>query len=397
MTASRLVCIVVLVVPLSTACSEDSASPIGPSPILGGSGGVPLPADTLAAADGAAPGASGDRRQAAAAGPRTDAPEGGDANSPVWTPGPVRNLSYEAATRVRLTWNPPQTDEWTAIRPIQSYPITRDGRLVGTIRASECRPGCSFVSEELGSGSYTFTVRANNGEQGPPTSIVAFIATTTPAAVRQLRAEQVPGDNAVRLTWKPPLAAGQPDLSIIRYYIGGNRYPQATVPASVCTGQGSAASCATLQEHLSYPDTHVFMVYGFNSAGFGARSSVAIRVEDPFTGEEPQANAFTASFSNAPSSHSGRRFNVELTFSEDFRVSYRRVRAALVADGGRIVRVSRTTRGSNRGWRVRVRPRANRTLTLTLPGDRPCAASGALCTTDGRPLTGTASISVPYR
>ena len=109
--------------------------------------------------------------------------------------------------------------------------------------------------------------------------------------------------------------------------------------------------------------------------------------------------AFTASFSGGPASHNGRsRFNVTLTFSEEFSVSYRTLQnRSLQVDGGRIVRVSRRVRNSNLRWRVRIRPSGRNAVTIALPGDRPCDARGALCTRDGRRLTGTATHTVPGR
>ena len=105
---------------------------------------------------------------------------------------------------------------------------------------------------------------------------------------------------------------------------------------------------------------------------------------------------FTAHFANAPSSHNGnRRFWVDLNFSEEFRVSWRRIKnRALAIEGGNINRVRRRVRGSNREWRVRIRPTGSGAVTLTLAGNRPCTVAGALCTRDGRQLAETVTVSV---
>ena len=84
-----------------------------------------------------------------------------------------------------------------------------------------------------------------------------------------------------------------------------------------------------------------------------------------------------------------KRFNVDLIFSEDFRVGYRKLQnESLDIEGGRIVRVRRKVRGSNREWQVRIKPSGAAAVTLTLRGDRACDAPGALCTPDGRRLAG---------
>ena len=63
-------------------------------------------------------------------------------------------------------------------------------------------------------------------------------------------------------------------------------------------------------------------------------------------------------------------------------------------EGGNINRVRRRVRGSNREWRVRIRLTGSGAVTLTLAGNRPCTAAGALCTRDGRQLAETVAVSV---
>ena len=130
-----------------------------------------------------------------------------------------------------------------------------------------------------------------------------------------------------------------------------------------------------------------------NSAGTGPKSYVDVHVADW------ESTPFTARFANAPSSHNGkRRFSVDLNFSEEFRVGWRRIQNhALSIEGGNIVCVRRRVRGSNREWRVRIKPTGSGTVTLTLAGNRPCTDRGALCTTDGRQLAETVTVSVPRR
>ena len=285
---------------------------------------------------------------------------------------------------------------WTSLFPVTQYQVERDGAAVVTLLAGrDCSEtgGCLYRDPDLGPGSYTFRVWAENPEPGPASAITATVTAAVPAEVRELAGEQVDGDHAVLLTWKPPLAGEQVDESVLEYEVVADGYGYATVPASACTGRRLNTSCSARQGDLSYPDTHSFRVTAVSAAGNGAASYVDVHVAAPVS------TPFTARFANAPASHDGRRrFNVDLIFSEDFRVGYRRLRdEALDVSGGRIVRVRRKVRGSNREWQVRIRPGGRAAVTLTLPGDRACDAPGGLCTPDGRRLAGTARVTVPRR
>ena len=159
---------------------------------------------------------------------------------------------------------------------------------------------------------------------------------------RALAGEQVEGDNAVLLTWKPPLANDEVDESVVEYEVVADGSSYSTVEASACTGRRLKTSSSSLRSGLSYPDTHSFRVTAVNSAGNGAPAYVDVHVA------ETVSTPFTASFTTAPASHNGeKRFNVDLIFSEDFRVGYRKLQnESLDIEGGRIVRVRRKVRGS---------------------------------------------------
>ena len=89
-----------------------------------------------------------------------------------------------------------------------------------------------------------------------------MIAAAVPAEVRELAGEQVEGDNAVPLTWKPPLANDKVDESVVDYEVVADVYSYSIVEASACTGRRLNTSCSSLQSALSYPDTHSFRVGG---------------------------------------------------------------------------------------------------------------------------------------
>ena len=111
----------------------------------------------------------------------------------------------------------------------------------------------------------------------------------------------------------------------------------------------------------------------------------------------PKPIPLTASFSNMPASHSGSgEFTFDLTFSENFPLSYRTLRdhAFTEDDHGPVTRAQRKVQGSNQTWTITVEPSGNGAITITLPATTDCNATGAICTDDGRKLSNSTSVSV---
>ena len=67
----------------------------------------------------------------------------------------------------------------------------------------------------------------------------------------------------------------------------------------------------------------------------------------------------------------------------------------LTVTNGEVTGASRKTQGSNLRWVITLQPDGNDDVTIALPATTDCAASGAVCTADGRMLTDGASITVP--
>ena len=110
----------------------------------------------------------------------------------------------------------------------------------------------------------------------------------------------------------------------------------------------------------------------------------------------PQGPPLTASFHDVPSEHDGTNpFAFELRFSEEVDLSYVTLRdRAFAVTNGRVIAAWRVNRASNRRWGIRVQPTAAEDITIVLPGGRACDAAGAICTADGRPLTGSLQATV---
>ena len=119
--------------------------------------------------------------------------------------------------------------------------------------------------------------------------------------------------------------------------------------------------------------------------------------EDAPTGNE---NTLTASFANVPAEHGGggeaNRFSFDLSFSENPEVSYRTLRDnhAFTVTGGDVKKAKRKVQGSNQSWTITVEPHGWGDVNITLPGNRACSASNAVCTPDGRQLSNSPSATI---
>ena len=106
----------------------------------------------------------------------------------------------------------------------------------------------------------------------------------------------------------------------------------------------------------------------------------------------------TASAHDVPSSHNGQdAFIFELRFSEapkpDF--SYRTVRDhAFTVTGGSVTYVRRLEPGKNVRWEITVTPGSSADVAIALNATTDCEAGGAICTEDGRMLSGELKLTV---
>ena len=55
----------------------------------------------------------------------------------------------------------------------------------------------------------------------------------------------------------------------------------------------------------------------------------------------------------------------------------------------------RKVQGSSQTWTITVEPSGNGAITITLPATTDCTATGAICTSDGRKLSNSTSITIP--
>ena len=106
--------------------------------------------------------------------------------------------------------------------------------------------------------------------------------------------------------------------------------------------------------------------------------------------------ALTASTHRVPASHDGSApFTFELRFSEGFPISYKTLRdRAFTVTGGEVKRARRLEQSKNLRWEIQVQPDGDGAVTIVLPVTTDCAASHAICTEDGRPLSNRLEITL---
>ena len=114
------------------------------------------------------------------------------------------------------------------------------------------------------------------------------------------------------------------------------------------------------------------------------------------TVEGPPTVPLTAELDGVPEAHDGEStFTFGLTFSEEPKVGYRRLRdEAFDVGGGAVRQARRRQSGSNLSWELTVEPDSHADVSIRLPETGSCSASGAICTSDGRPLSHPLSASV---
>ena len=147
--------------------------------------------------------------------------------------------------------------------------------------------------------------------------------------------------------------------------------------------------------------------YTLVSADEGKTIKVRVSFTDDAGNEETLTSAATAAVAAAPSrltvslengatTHDGSAvFTFEIRFSEEFALSYTTLKFhAFDVTGGEVLKAQRMDKPSNIRWLITVGPDVNGDVTVVLPVTEDCAAQGAICTEDGRPLSNRLQMTV---
>ena len=103
----------------------------------------------------------------------------------------------------------------------------------------------------------------------------------------------------------------------------------------------------------------------------------------------------TASFEGMPAEHAGQgSFSFRVAFSDGINISYKTVRdASFTVTGGEVTAARRVDKRRDL-WQITIAPASHEALTVRLPETTNCGATGAICTSDGRPLSHSLSATV---
>ena len=147
--------------------------------------------------------------------------------------------------------------------------------------------------------------------------------------------------------------------------------------------------------------------YTLVSADEGKTIKVKVSFTDDADDEETLTSAATAAVAAAPSrltvslenaatTHDGSAvFTFEIRFSEELALSYATLKFhAFDVTGGEVLKAQRMDKPSNIRWLITVGPDVNGDVTVVLPVTEDCAAQGAICTEDGRPLSNRLQLTV---
>ena len=110
---------------------------------------------------------------------------------------------------------------------------------------------------------------------------------------------------------------------------------------------------------------------------------------------EESSDPLTTSFESVPAEHDGSRaFSFRVRFSEDVKVSYRVLRdEAFIVSGGTVTN-ARPVGGRNDRWEILLQRDGPDEINVTLLATSSCDDAGAICISDGRPLSNSPSATV---
>ena len=103
----------------------------------------------------------------------------------------------------------------------------------------------------------------------------------------------------------------------------------------------------------------------------------------------------TAGFEGMPAEHAGQgSFSFQVAFSDGISVSYKTLRdASFTVTGGDVTAARRVDKRRDL-WKITIEPDSHEAVSVRLPETTDCDASGAICTSDGRPLSHSLSATV---
>ena len=144
--------------------------------------------------------------------------------------------------------------------------------------------------------------------------------------------------------------------------------------------------------------------YTLQATDEGAAIKVRVSFTDDAGHEEtltskatkPVALPLTGSLHDAAESHDGlSEFTFELRFSENVRLSYKKLRDhAFTVTGGTVQNAQRIVKSSNIRWRITVAPDSDSAVQILLPATTRCGLPGGICASGGRKFSSPLELTV---
>ena len=109
--------------------------------------------------------------------------------------------------------------------------------------------------------------------------------------------------------------------------------------------------------------------------------------DETATGTILNTEVLTGSFENVPPEHDGSTaFSFDAVFNSEIAIGYAAMRDhAFTVDNGNVTRARRNN-GQSDSWEITVTPSGNDAVTVTLPGNRDCGTTGAICSKEEHPV-----------
>ena len=313
-------------------------------------------------------------------------------------PEPPQNLTLEIheSGKLRATWNTPSSGPAPTGYTVQWKEAGDDWADSSEVSEAEVNMTSHVITGLTDGVEYTVRVIAttDDAESAPSGEVTTTPRETTPPAPSSASVD----GSTLTLTFDEPLDTGEvPDRSAFAVTVAGSGRGVAAVAVS-----GSAVTI-TLVPAVVAGDT-VTVGYTAPTDDVTARLQDLVgNVAASFSGQsvtnDTQAAAqFTASAHDVPAAHDGSTtFTFELRFSEEPKedFSYKTLRdSAFTVTSGDVTKARRLEKGKNVRWEIHVTPDGDGAVTVALPVTTDCAAEGAVCTGDRRPLSGRLELTV---
>ena len=268
-----------------------------------------------------------------------------------------------------LTWSIPGGAD------APKFAITTDGALSFTMAKDFENP------DDSGSdGNYEVTVQVSDGVRSSTADLRVTLIDVNEAPTADAGNDQ--GDVAQGATVTLAATATDPDAGDILTYA----WAQSGGDNVTLSATGTATVTFDAPTGLTEDATLVFTLTVTDTGGLTDQDVVSVTA----------SSGLTARFEQMPSSHDGStRFTFWLYFSKEIDISYNDFTGSVFQiTGGTVKRSRRLAPPSNIGWEIPVGPGGDDNVVITLPGNRACDVSGAICTRDGEQLSDSISATI---